>query len=87
MVSSRDMLTGRKGAFRNLGRVLVLGLGKSGKAAARYCADLLGARVEELFVAAGARTDDAVAFVGGLSVSVEHVRFIDPHGCRSLRRH
>lgn len=77
MVSSRDMLTGRKGAFRNLGRVLVLGLGKSGKAAARYCADLLGARVEELFVAAGARTDDAVAFVGGLPVSAEHVRFGD----------
>ena len=55
-----------QGSFGFLGRVLVLGLGKSGKSAARYCAGLLGSRVQELFIAAGARTDDSVAFVESL---------------------
>ena len=50
-----------------LGRVLILGLGVSGKAVARYCAGLLGTRVSSLFIAAGARTDDSVAFVETLS--------------------
>lgn len=77
MASSRDMLAGRKGAPENLGRVLVLGLGKSGKAAARYCAGLLGTRVEGLYIAAGARSDDAAAFVAGLPVPAAHVRFGD----------
>ena len=46
-----------------IGRVLVLGLGKSGKAVARYCAELLGSRVEGVFIAAGERTDDAESFL------------------------
>ncbi len=53
----------------HLGKVLVLGLGKSGKSAARYCADLLGTRVDELFIAAGARNDDSVAFVESLGTT------------------
>lgn len=55
------------GADQSLGRVLVLGLGKSGKSGARYCAELLGERVESLFVAAGAENDDSRAFVESLS--------------------
>ena len=51
----------------HLGNVLVLGLGKSGKSAARYCAALLGSRVDSLFIAAGARNDDSVAFVESLA--------------------
>lgn len=52
-----------KMAQQCLGRVLVLGLGKSGCSAARYCANLLGTRVESLFVAAGKCTDQAETFV------------------------
>ena len=55
MDSSR-LLEGRKHAPAQLGRVLVLGLGKSGTAVADYCLDLLGSRVQELVVAAGADT-------------------------------
>ena len=51
---------------QNIGRVLVLGLGKSGKSVARYCAGLLGTRVESMFIAAGARNDDSAAFVQSL---------------------
>ena len=50
-----------------LGRVLVLGLGKSGKSVARYCAGLLGDRVEALFIAAGAENEDSRGFVESLS--------------------
>ncbi len=55
-----------KRAPSSLGHVLVLGLGKSGKSVARFCASLLGDRVESLFIAAGARNDDSVAFVESL---------------------
>ena len=54
------MEKGQRGA---IGRVLVLGLGKSGKSAVRYCAELIGTRVESLFIAAGAENDDSRAFV------------------------
>ena len=53
---------GTKAAAASLGRVLILGLGVSGKAAARYCASLVGGRVQALFVAAGARTSDSERF-------------------------
>ena len=56
------LIPGRKHAPARLGRVLVLGLGKSGKAAVDYCLDLVGSRVESVTVAAGARTPDAEAF-------------------------
>lgn len=46
----------------SLGDVLVLGLGKSGKAASSYCAALLGGRVTSLTVAAGASTPEARAY-------------------------
>ena len=52
-------LADRKHAPATLGRVLVLGLGKSGTAAADYCLDLIGSRVSELAVAAGARNEAA----------------------------
>ena len=51
----------------HLGNVLVLGLGKSGKSVARYCAALLGSRVDSLFIAAGALNDDSRAFVESLA--------------------
>ena len=40
-----EMIAGKKHAPKNLGRVLILGLGKSGTAAAEYCLDALGSRV------------------------------------------
>jgi len=51
-------LAGRKHAPESLGRVLVLGLGKSGKACVEYLRPLLGRRVEALAVAAGAETPE-----------------------------
>ncbi|MEE1420698.1 MAG: UDP-N-acetylmuramoyl-L-alanine--D-glutamate ligase [Eggerthellaceae bacterium] len=51
----------KKQAPQSLGRVCVLGLGKSGRIAADYCVDLLGTRVSSVFVAAGkpnAQTQD-----------------------------
>lgn len=54
-----ERIVGRTGAARNLGRVLVLGLGRSGRAAVEYCLPLLGERVKSLCVAAGARTAES----------------------------
>jgi len=47
------MLPGRKQAPETLGHVLILGLGKSGRAAAEYCLALVGGRVESVTIAAG----------------------------------
>lgn len=44
-----------------LGNVLVLGLGKSGRAVCDYCIGYLGSRVLSLTIAAGSRTDEAQA--------------------------
>ena len=55
MTTSFD--TAKKHAPVSLGAVLVLGLGKSGTAAARYCVNLLGNRVSSLTIAAGEATD------------------------------
>ena len=57
-----EYLADRKRARTRLGRVLVLGLGVSGKAAAEYCLGLLGDRVDALAVAAGAPNDDSLAW-------------------------
>lgn len=46
-----------------LGNVLVLGLGKSGQAVARYCANLIGTRVTSVFVAAGQESPAAQEFL------------------------
>ena len=56
-----------------LGNILVLGLGKSGKSVVRYCVDLVGTRVDSVFIAAGAETDDSRAFVE--SVAREQVDY------------
>ena len=63
----RMLLDGTKGAPAQLGNVLVLGLGVSGKAAARYCASLVGSRIDRLFIAAGARNSDSEEFVRSLA--------------------
>ena len=44
------------------GRVLILGLGKSGRIAAHYCLSLLGKRVDSVRIAAGARTKDCLLY-------------------------
>lgn len=61
-----QLCTSKKHAPVSLGRVLVLGLGKSGKAVSTYCANLLGSRVSALTVAAGASNPDAREFAEGL---------------------
>lgn len=66
-----ELLEDRKHAPEHLGRVLVLGLGKSGLEATRYCRDLLGTRVDSLTVYGGATndsTDDIVAELKGENV-------------------
>ncbi|WP_283170557.1 UDP-N-acetylmuramoyl-L-alanine--D-glutamate ligase [Curtanaerobium respiraculi] len=55
-------MAGRKKAPENLGHVLILGLGRSGKAACAYCTALLGTRTESVTVAAGRSTDEARLF-------------------------
>ena len=70
---SQALIPGKKHAPEHLGRVLVVGLGKSGKAAARYCASLLGGRVDALDVSAGKRNADAEAFVA--SFAGQDIRF------------
>lgn len=66
-LASACMALGKSGGSHHLGRVLVLGLGKSGKSAARYCADLIGTRVDYLFIAAGAENDASREFVESLA--------------------
>ena len=51
------LIEGKKHAPENLGRVLVLGLGKSGLAAVDYLLPLIGGRVERLAIAAGAENE------------------------------
>lgn len=60
-----EMIAGKKHAPKFLGRVLILGLGKSGTAAAEYCLDVLGSRVEVLAVATGAPGEAALAWAEG----------------------
>lgn len=57
-----ELLEGRKYAPAHLGKVLVLGLGKSGRACAEYFISLLGTRVSSLTVAAGKPSDAAFAW-------------------------
>lgn len=63
MVVNKDQ---KKDAPETLGRVLVLGLGKSGKATIEYLTPLLGSRVSELAVAAGVETPEAASYVASL---------------------
>ena len=59
------------------GRVLILGLGKSGRIAAHYCLSLLGKRVDSVRIAAGARTKEALAFAHDCEQRGAHVTFDD----------
>lgn len=52
-MSETIFLPGRKQAKRDLGRVLILGLGVSGKACALYLAPMIGTRVEDLVIYGG----------------------------------
>lgn len=54
--------TTKKYAPDSLGSVLILGLGKSGKAASTYCAALIGSRVDSCTVYAGAANEANESF-------------------------
>lgn len=58
---AENILPGSHAAVAHLGDVLVLGLGKSGCAAADYCLNRLGDRVSSVTIAAGKRTDASAA--------------------------
>lgn len=47
----------------DLGDILVLGLGKTGRAVTSYCVELLGDRAKSVFVAAGQKNDAALEFL------------------------
>ena len=72
-----DLIPGRKHAPQHLGRVLVLGLGKSGRAAVEYLLPLVGGRVDALAVAAGARTEASEAFAAEAAARGALVAFGD----------
>lgn len=77
-----DLLPERKHAPRSLGRVLVLGLGKSGRAVSSYCAELVGDRIESLYIAGGESTDENKAFADTLAREGVTVEF-DTYGFES----
>ncbi|WP_165044403.1 UDP-N-acetylmuramoyl-L-alanine--D-glutamate ligase [Adlercreutzia sp. ZJ138] len=56
------MLEGRKRAPERIDCVLVLGLGKSGRAAVEYCLGLLGTRIGCVAIAAGEENESSRAF-------------------------
>lgn len=70
-----ELLTNKKAAPKNLGRVLVLGLGTSGNAVVKYCLPLLGTRADCLCVAAGKETDAARAAADDYRVAGATVLF------------
>ncbi len=70
------MIPGRKLAKRNLGHVLVLGLGVSGKACAIYLSSMITERLESLTVYAGARTDASLAWIADHSEQLESADII-----------
>lgn len=72
-----EFIEGRKSAPVHLGRVLVLGLGKSGMSVVRYCAGLLGGRVSDLYVAAGGETEVSRRFLADAGIDPSHIAFGD----------
>ncbi len=58
-MNRHEMLAGRKLAPARLGRVVVLGLGVSGRSCAAYLLDRLGGRVSELVIYAGSPGEEA----------------------------
>ncbi len=71
----QQMIEGRKQAPAQLGRVAVLGLGKSGRAVAEYLVPLLGGRLEQLTVYAGPSNADAQAWAEGVRRAGAQVLF------------
>ncbi len=71
------MIEGRKSAPDNLGRVLVLGLGKSGHDVVEYLQGKAASRVDSLAVFGGAQTPDVDGFAQGLSAAGAHIAFGD----------
>ncbi len=72
-----EFIEGRKSAPVHLGRILVLGLGKSGMSVVRYCAGLLGERVEGLYVAAGRKTEASNRFLAEAGIEPSCVAYGD----------
>ncbi|HIS41154.1 MAG TPA: UDP-N-acetylmuramoyl-L-alanine--D-glutamate ligase [Candidatus Aphodovivens avistercoris] len=70
----------RNAAPESLGRVLVLGLGVSGKAVVRYLLPQVGSRVSSLTIAAGSADEATRAWVEGLRGPSVEVRF----GCETV---
>lgn len=70
-----SIVEGTHAASANVGDVLILGLGKSGRAAATYCLKLLGTRVNSVTIAAGEKNDDALAFAQTCEAAGAHVYF------------
>lgn len=59
MSSSRShLIPGYNHAYDDLGDVLIIGLGKTGRIAAQYCVGLLGRRVKSITVWAGGKKSD-----------------------------
>ncbi|HIW76119.1 MAG TPA: UDP-N-acetylmuramoyl-L-alanine--D-glutamate ligase [Candidatus Gordonibacter avicola] len=76
-MTREGFIEGRRCAPMRLGRVLILGLGASGRAMVDYCLPLVGERVEALAIAAGARTDASEAFAAQAAAAGAHVAFGD----------
>lgn len=74
-MDQRAFLEGRKRARTQLGRVLVLGLGVSGKACVSYLLDLLNTRVESLTVMAGPSNDAALSWAADAKARGAQVLF------------
>lgn len=72
-----SLISGKKRAPQHLGRVLVLGLGKSGQASVEYLLPLLGERVSVLAIAAGARTEVSETFAAKAQAHGALVEFGD----------
>ena len=83
MASMQTFIESKNHAPEHLGRVLVLGLGKSGCAAVRYTRQLLGSRVESVFVAAGKHSVSSDAFAQ--EMACEGVEFA--FDCESFSEH
>lgn len=76
-MSESKLLAGRKAAPEQLGDVLVLGLGSSGRAVVDYCMPLLGTRVRSLSIAAGKPSEKAEQVAQADRAAGAQVRFGD----------
>ena len=76
-MAETKFIPGTKCAPEELGRVLVCGLGKSGRATVDYCLPLLGGRVSDLAIAAGGRNESAEEFAAAAQERGARVLFGD----------